>query len=89
MGDISALLGGIGQVPIRGGAAPLPGGDHWAPKYLIGNVTAGDPAVPQAGAFRYIPEPMARWIARKSGEFFEPGREMPQYGRLKDDSQPA
>jgi hypothetical protein len=57
MGDISALLGGIGQVPIRGGAAPLPGGDHWAPKYLIGNVAAGDPAVPQAGAFRYIPDP--------------------------------
>lgn len=39
------------------GTAPLPGGDHFAPRYLIGNIPAGDPAVAQAGAFRYIPDP--------------------------------
>ncbi len=40
-----------------GGNAPLPGGDHFAPQYLVGNVPAGDPAVAQTGAFRYIPDP--------------------------------
>ncbi len=35
----------------------LAGGDHFAPKYLIGNVPNGDPAVAQTGAFRYIPDP--------------------------------
>jgi hypothetical protein len=35
----------------------LPGGDHWAPRFLVGNVLAGDPATPQTGPFRYIPDP--------------------------------
>lgn len=33
------------------------GTDRFAPRYLVGNVPAGDPAVPAAGAFRYIPDP--------------------------------
>lgn len=33
------------------------GGDHFAPKYLVGNVLAGDPALAQGGAFRYFGDP--------------------------------
>lgn len=33
------------------------GGDHFAPKYMVGNVPAGDPAVGQLGAFVYISDP--------------------------------
>jgi hypothetical protein len=35
----------------------LPGGDHFAPKYLIGNALAGDPAPDQGFSFRYIRDP--------------------------------
>jgi hypothetical protein len=31
--------------------------DRFAPKYVVGNVLAGDPNTPQLGAFRYIPDP--------------------------------
>jgi len=48
-------------VPVSSGGccepSALAGGDHFAPKYLVGNVLAGDSAVPQVGAFRYIPDP--------------------------------
>jgi len=39
---------------------PLPGpsgGDHFAPKYLLGITTNGYPAVPLPAPYRYIPEP--------------------------------
>lgn len=32
-------------------------GDKFAPRYIVGNVPAGDPATPQTGPFRYIPDP--------------------------------
>lgn len=43
-------------IPFGGSAAG--GTDHFAPKYLVGNVPAGDdPAVYNAGGFQYIPDP--------------------------------
>lgn len=38
----------------EGGGSGL---DRFAPKYVVGNVLAGDPNTPQLGAFRYIPDP--------------------------------
>lgn len=41
-----------------GGSGPPPSvDDHFAPKYLVGNVPAGDPAVAQGAPFVYIPDP--------------------------------
>lgn len=37
-----------------GGTPPLAGGDHFAPTYLVGNATTGDPTPDQAAPFRYI-----------------------------------
>lgn len=44
--------------PTGGGSPPPPpGGDHFAPRYLIGNVPAGDPAAATLGPFRYLGDP--------------------------------
>jgi len=41
-----------------GGSGPPPTvDDHFAPKYLVGNVPAGDPNAAQAAPFVYIPDP--------------------------------
>jgi hypothetical protein len=43
--------------PGGGGGGGGGGQDHFAPKYLVGNVPAGDSAVPySAGGFQYIPD---------------------------------
>lgn len=47
---------GIGRW-LTEGAVVSGGDDKFAPRYLVGNVPAGDPATPQTGAFRYIPDP--------------------------------
>lgn len=48
-------------MPVRTGGGDgtggLAGGDHFAPRYLVGNALAGAPAVAQAGYFRYVPDP--------------------------------
>jgi hypothetical protein len=40
-----------------GGGPPPSVSDHFAPKYLVGNTVAGDPAVGSGPPFRYIPDP--------------------------------
>lgn len=48
------------HVPLlsSGGSGPPPSiDDHFAPKYLVGNVPAGDPAAAQGAPFVYIPDP--------------------------------
>ena len=39
------------------GSGGSSGSDHFAPKYVVGNVPAGDPAVGSGPPFRYIPDP--------------------------------
>lgn len=39
------------------GSGGSSGSDHFAPKYVVGNVLAGDPAVGSGPPFRYIPDP--------------------------------
>jgi hypothetical protein len=39
-----------------GGGPPSQIQDHFAPKYIVGNVLAGDPAVAQGAPFVYIPD---------------------------------
>lgn len=43
--------------PGTGGGSGPTGTDHFAPAYIVGNVTQGDPAVAQVAPFRYIPDP--------------------------------
>lgn len=40
-----------------GGGPPPQIQDHFAPKYIVGNVLAGDPAIAQAAPFVYVPDP--------------------------------
>lgn len=40
-----------------GGKSPSNIADHFAPRYIVGNVPANDPAVAQAQPFRYIGDP--------------------------------
>lgn len=40
-----------------GGGNTQPTIDRFAPRYLVGNVPAGDSNVPETGNFRYIPDP--------------------------------
>lgn len=42
-------------IPFGGGGAPVT--DHFAPRYLVGNIPAGDPAAAQGAPFSYIPDP--------------------------------
>lgn len=44
--------------PGSGGGGPPPQiEDHFAPRWLVGNTPAGDPAIAQASPFEYIPDP--------------------------------
>lgn len=47
----------ISRFSSSGGGPPPQIQDHFAPKIIVGNVPNGDPAVPQAFPFRYIPDP--------------------------------
>jgi len=53
--DVIDTLSGIGRWLTEGIAST--GSDKFAPRYLVGNIPAGDPAVAQFGSFRYIPDP--------------------------------
>src|SRR5512135_1790879 len=39
------------------GAGPQNVADHFAPRIIVGNTPAGDPAIAQAAPFQYIPDP--------------------------------
>lgn len=43
---------GGGGVPV-----PPPGGDHFAPEWIVGNTVAGDPAIANLAPFRYLGDP--------------------------------
>lgn len=43
--------------PLRGGGAGPAGTDRFAPRIIVGNEPAGDPAVDQAAPFQYIHDP--------------------------------
>jgi hypothetical protein len=53
----SRWIPGIRGLGSGGGPPPPETTDHFAPKYIVGNVLAGDPAVAQAAPFVYIPDP--------------------------------
>lgn len=53
----SRYLPRIDQPGAGGGGPPPTVEDHFAPKFIVGNVPNGDPAVAQAAPFRYIPDP--------------------------------
>lgn len=46
----------IGVQASGGGPPPPASVDHFAPKYIVGNVPAGDPVAPQGAPFFYIPD---------------------------------